>query len=100
MLYYVENQIITEDILQQIGFKNICFDWWDYKFNWSPYIQLRYDLKTRNIFVNGEQQPNKVFTIWELEMVLIYNRAWDDRIDFNRFLKNNEQNDTRIDNVT
>lgn len=87
MLYYVENQIITEDILQQIGFENICFDWWDYKFNWSPYIQLRYDLKTRNIFVNGEQQPNKVFTIWELEMVLIYNRAWDDRMDFNRFLK-------------
>ena len=99
MLYYVENQIITKDILQQIGFKNICFDWWDYKFNWSPYIQLRYDLNTRNIFVNGEQQPNKVFTIWELEMVLIYNRAWDDRMDFNRFLKN-EQNDTRTNNIT
>jgi hypothetical protein len=82
----VENQIITEDILQQIGFKNICFDWWDYKFNYSPYTLLRYDFKTKNIFVNGEQQRNKIFTIWELEMTLIFNRAWDDRIDFNKFL--------------
>ena len=86
MLNYIENQLITEDILKTIGFRNICFDWWDYKFNWSPYIQLRYNLKTRNMLVNGEQQPNKVFTIWELEMTLIFNRAWDDRIDFTNFL--------------
>lgn len=82
----MENQIITEDILQQIGFKNICFDWWDYKFNYSPYTLLRYDFKTKNIFVNGEQQRNKIFTLWELEMTLIFNRAWDDRIDFTNFL--------------
>ena len=60
MLDCIENQLITEDILIKIGFKNICFDWWDYKFDYSPYTNLRYDFKTKNFFVNGEQQRNKI----------------------------------------
>ena len=86
MLDCIENQLITEDILKTIGFKNICFDWWDYKFEHSPYTNLRYDFRTKDFFVNNERQRNKIFTIWELEMTLIFNRAWDDRIDFNKFL--------------